>query len=215
MKKTPDVTFRVSGLLRDPTNSEQAIELAKLWRENYRFTAELSSKALQRLLFLALLFTLLSTASLAESTVFGLKFQRVDAPLALCYLASGFLFYRVLSLFSFSQLLESVLRYYYERAYPAWHRESLTVLTHYPGISNLEFSLGSLENSGSWFSHISDWWGFGTPILLILTLLVWFIWAGTIVGRELPALLAVAVLMLTALFILRGVLVVLHTLYRV
>ena len=199
----------------DATAASQGAELIKLWRENYRFTAEQLSKALQRFLLLALGFTLLSTARLSEVSVFGLKFQGLDAPLALSYLVSGFLFYRVLSLFSLSQLLESVLSYSYERTHPAWHAEGLTALTQYPGVSNLESTLSSLEKGPTWFLRISDLWGYGAPISVVMVSLGWFIWAGTVVVRELPIGWAAIILALAGLCVVRGILIVIHVLYRV
>lgn len=214
MGETVEVSRRVSKLFADSVAASQGTELMKLWRDNYRATADLTGKTLQRFLLLALLFTLLATARLTEVSVFGLKFKELDVPLGLAYVACGFLFYRVLSLFSFSQLLETALDYSYQRVFSPWHAAGLTRLTQHPGVTNLESSLGGLETHPTWFLRFSTWWAAAVAICVLVVCLAWFAWAGTVIVREVPIGFALIVLTFSALCVTRGVLFGLHVLYR-
>lgn len=111
---------KVHALLLKEETHPTAEKLLVLWTTNYRFTSDQLSASLRSLLLVALVFTLLATANVSEPSLFGLKFGRPDPPLLLSYLVAGFLFYRVITLFTFSQVIESAIRAVYYRLYENW-----------------------------------------------------------------------------------------------
>lgn len=135
--------------------SEEARELLPLWRDNYRYTADLAEKSFLRLIFFGFLFYIVITAQVSEVSALGVKFENFAVPMLVSLLLCAYYFYRFIGLFCFAQNIEQVIREIYFQYFKSWQTVGLIDLTDHPSISQIENTYNALSDSSKLFGFVS------------------------------------------------------------
>jgi len=196
---------------------QQAQDLLKLWRENYRETYKSAEKTGLKLVSSILIFSLLATANLNEVAFFGLKFNNVQVPLIILHVICSYLFYRLTSLFVFAQLIDEAVREVMFRLYPDWQGQGLSDLCDFPSLFQIENSLGNLGAKKSVFETIANYWTVGITVVVGLVFIGWLAWATNrmFVHQNISLTILLPAITISLLCVLRGIFVVIHAMSRI
>lgn len=206
-RKTIEKTVR--ELVLEDGNRAVAEKLLAAWIDNYRFTSEALGRSTRNLLLLILLFTMLATASLSDTTIFGMEFDHPGVPMVLSYLVAGFMLYRVVGLFVFSQMVEEAIRECYYQFYTSWQTTGLTDLADYPSFTQIESALENIEDSQTVFKIATQSFLYPLLFLLVFACLGWFIWAGRalVSHDEVSRTASIGTVVFVAVLVLRAIIV--------
>jgi len=217
MNDKSTIELKVREVLTDANlDRRQAEDILKLWRENCRSSYDAVSKTSTAVIFLALVFTLLSTASLSEVSVFGLKFKQVDVPLLILHVSCSFLFYRAVTTYAFAQLVGEAIREADYQLYKSWQTKGLLDLVMPPAPIEIEQALANIEDTGSFFERVANAWGVLLVFLSCLGVGGWFYWSCKVLysSASIPAPLSIAAIVVCGLFLLRAIFAFAHFLHR-
>lgn len=206
------IESKVQSLFEAGDQRPIAEKLLGIWIESHRLASSLVASNMRAMLLLILVFTMLASATASELTVFGLTFKSVSAPLALSYSVAAFLFYRVASLFAFSQMTESAMRAAYFHLYADWQTAGLTDLGSYPLPPQIETALANVEDRTSIFAKTADITSATMLLVSLFGFVGWFTWgAYMLLAHNLVwKLLSIGLIVAGTLLVLRGTLVLIQ-----
>ena len=127
----------------DPLPRDLALHLLTAWSSSLEVTERRIDRNLLLMAGLFVGFLLLDTGILAKVTFQGAELQRTGLVLSMVPAAMAFLYYRCVTLITFSHDLKTAIAVLYKKIHEPVYLGGLDLLTHTPSVRNLE-SYGSV-----------------------------------------------------------------------
>ena len=176
----------IRGILEQ--NKDDAVilkDMLPLWQESYKASSEETEKNLLRFLFFFFLFAMIDSAQLSKISVFGVDFQTAGIPMLVTYVTCVLLYYRCMSLFFFSQIVEEAIREANYQFFKAFQLAGLCDLSVYPSVPQIENTLANLEEDKNSFpARLASAWTMGETIVIVFAPLLAMIWASYALVRS-------------------------------
>jgi hypothetical protein len=150
---------------------------------------------------------------LSSVSIFDIDLNASGIALLSLFIACNILYYRLMSMLVFSQMVEEAIRHAQYRLYQDYQVAGLTDLAVYPSLPQAENTFANLEDDSSSFaSRLASSFAISEALILILVPLIAMIWAAYVIVSSplIGGAVSVFAVVVSIVIMLRGFSLMLH-----